>query len=650
MKISCSGCTENEPDYMPPPIGNGDLSLFVDFRGSQFPHRRFDMLPEIRRAGYRFDSPGFPLIPFGHFEAESEGAGPVTGFEQTLDTATGIVTSCCRHADGGVIESTVFCSLDANIIALRYRLSGGAEKRPFHFRYFWDPPRTRLRALPGAPIKLEYDIDGFRRYRGRVAIFTGEMTPEKNFDGCVRLCGGGTEFTCLLCFDDAAPGSFDQLRLRTEQAWRSYWDESFLEVPERKFMEVCSISAYHLRISSTRWSIPTGIYDSHWHGRYFGFDEYFIFMGAIRSGHLAMAKKIPLFRAATLESARYRAARFSKFDEGAARYSWESCEDGAEGSPPGFWYEHIFHMSNIALECAEFYRFSGDRTYLEEDGWPVIRACVKFFLDGVLGFSREGRLIVNNCTDLERLGPFRSNPFMTTCGVIAALEEAAWCAEELGRERDLAAECRRVAAELRISLPHDGRRYLPYPGCTVPSIAVLAGIYPYAVLPDNDPLALEALRTFRESIELAGNMYETGRSICAWYAGWLAIAEIRTGNSRAAYETLRCAAEDTGNFSQLFEIREKGMRPYFTTAEGVFLHAVTELLLRITSERILIAPALPAEWRSFAFALPLPFGGRLRVSVENGKLTRLDRRAGTGMELPLSGLERFERISDVIIK
>ena len=43
---------------------------------------------------------------------------------------------------------------------------------------------------------------------------------------------------------------------------------------------------------------------------------------------------------------------------------------------------------------------------------------------------------------------------------------------------------------------------------------------------------------------------------------------------RCLFEEL---AEETGCFSEMFEIYECGTRPWFTTAEGIFVQAVTEL-------------------------------------------------------------------------
>ena len=70
----------------------------------------------------------------------------------------------------------------------------------------------------------------------------------------------------------------------------------------------------------------------------------------------------------------------------------------------------------------------------------------------------------------------------------------------------------------------------------------------------------------------------------------------------------------------MFEIYECGIRPWFTTAEGIFIQAVNELLLQFDSNGTpKFAPAVPAAWREFSFRLGKPGGGRLEADFREGR-------------------------------
>ena len=71
----------------PAAIGNGDLSLLIDYEGMQ---RQTEagwgkLIPGIRRAGFRYNTPLGELIPFGYFLTEIPGTGSAENFQQTLD-------------------------------------------------------------------------------------------------------------------------------------------------------------------------------------------------------------------------------------------------------------------------------------------------------------------------------------------------------------------------------------------------------------------------------------------------------------------------------------------------------------------------------------------------------------------------------------
>ena len=72
-------------------------------------------------------------------------------------------------------------------------------------------------------------------------------------------------------------------------------------------------------------------------------------------------------------------------------------------------------------------------------------------------------------------------------------------------------------------------------------------------------------------------MYDTGKSVCAWYRLWKSLALLYANRREEAGEELNRLAGETGVWGELFEIYEVGMRPFFTTAEGAFISAVVQL-------------------------------------------------------------------------
>ena len=79
MRIICTKDDTVYNPYVPLPIGNGDLSLQIDYEGAQRQEKFCDMTPGIRRAGYRYDSAVQPaprgFIPLGFFDQVIAGAG-----------------------------------------------------------------------------------------------------------------------------------------------------------------------------------------------------------------------------------------------------------------------------------------------------------------------------------------------------------------------------------------------------------------------------------------------------------------------------------------------------------------------------------------------------------------------------------------------
>ena len=382
---------------------------------------------------------------------------------------------------------------------------------------------------------------------------------------------------------------------------------------------------YHLRANSTEWSFPVGIFNTHWAGKFFGWDEMFCFQGLASSNHLAISKRVADFRYSGLKKALQRAGHYGKPGVYGAHYPWEALEDGADGTPPGFWIDHVFQMSHIALSAWLQYLYTEDLSFLKMTGFPVIKECARFYMAFMIYKLPDGSMFLGKCTDLERLGPAKLNPFMTSCGAIYTLEAASKAATLLNEDKEESATWVEAATKLRQSLPNNGERYLPYPDCKEESVASLGGLFPYPIFGPENQLQRNAAYNFITKGRASGNMYPMGSSICAWYAGWMASALALLGDKVEPAKLMEEAVEGAGCFAEMFEINEPkvSMHPWFSTASGNVVYALNQMLVQSKDKQILIAPAVPDTWKDFSFKLACYGNLVTTVSVSKGRITKL---------------------------
>lgn len=160
--------------------------------------------------------------------------------------------------------------------------------------------------------------------------------------------------------------------------------------------------------------------DSHWNGRFFGWDEAFNSMALATSGKFGDSRKVADFRTSLLDKAIFWVNKNGKKRSSGARFVWESMELGEEGSPYGFWMEHIFHMSNMVMSTWGHYLYSNDAEFLEHNYELMVESSLYYIKNRL--YNIDGKLKVGYCTDLERMGEAKLNPFMTSCGIIYTLE------------------------------------------------------------------------------------------------------------------------------------------------------------------------------------------------------------------------------------
>lgn len=637
--------SENEI-YTAPILANGRISLTIAPDGSMNPDSSGKLIKNnigraIFRAGKRHKSlPSKPLIHFGRFTQELAGDKEILPLvsEQTLDPDRAEILCDTEYDDGSKVKTIAFVDPERELLIVRKSFVPASE---FVYRFSY-----KLCDANGNPVRfMKSDADDDRivwealdqtNCKGGILVFTdapdaviSHKSDEITISVSVKK---PIKAAFYILFTDLSVGGkeeilaegFENLRARHAGFWKEFHDKGFARTGDESLDRAYKTALYHLKSYATDYSMPVGLNNSAWESRFFAFDEHYMFDGLISSNHIDEAKRVPVFRKNGLGIATRRASSAGKH---AARYPWETLEDGTEASPAGFWFDHIFHMSMITLSEYEYYLYTLDKEFLRVTAYPVIEASAEFFVTHSL-YRVGDRLIVGKCTDLERLGSAVDNPYMTTCGVVSTLRVFSASSRILGVNSELADEYERIADELLESLPRDEKRYLPSPGCEARSISAFSGTYPFDVIDRGDRFQTNAIDDYLGNEDIFGNMYSVGRGVCSWYACWKSIVFTRLSRRKESFDALSYVARTAGDFGEMFEInnRESGAyyHPWFTTAAGILVYAVNELLAREDEKgRIAIASGLDETRGDFDFRIAVPGGLVVTARAGDGKLEKL---------------------------
>lgn len=654
----------NAESYFPPILGNGDISLAPDCEGTlnysfeQYEKKGLSAFDGIvvrcgRRSNNNCRVGQSKLFSFGKF-VFSEGS-QIEDWSQELVEDKGYVQSTCAYKDGAKIFTKSFIHPERNIYAINKTFENVGKNKKFYYDFVLEGYSEAIDELTNILYaKKERDeacigfrIYGMDIYSGEIRLCTNKEYKTEPIPNGMRFefeASDGESVALFYYLEDNLDSDdyiealntikkkidgrgYEGLLTECEENYKNFFALGYVETPDKKLNEIYKTSLYDLKCYTTKHSIPIGLNNGYWHGRYFAFDEYYSFYALLGANRLELAKRVPTFRAdVCLETAIQYGSDCHKREETQemAKFLWETGEKAdIELSPIGTWLDHVFHMPVIGLGAFEFYEYTRDKDFLKKC-YRMIRACAKYFTNYMV--YRDGeRFYIGKCTDLERLGAAVENPFMTSCGAIKLLECCAEASEILEIDKDYRNECRFIASELRKSLPVENDMYVPHTGCTQKSIAVFAGKFPFHVIDDYDKKLLNAWEDFEKHGEKYGNMYPMGRKISPWYACWKAISYARANMPEKAYHALTESYESAGVFHEMFEINEPAVRikPWFTTACGMFISSVNEMLLQSDGKTVNILPAFPLEKGDISFKLAIKGGAVAEVKIKDRKLVHL---------------------------
>lgn len=650
--------SKNDEFYVAPVMGNGNMTFQADYEGTMYHTPNFEGIKSnmdlrIWWAARRYmHKPDFNLVSFGCFGHRIAGEDCIIKTaRQNLDTQNAVMDTSCEYMSGVKVDTQLFIHHDCNLIAVTKSVENADE---FCFEYnlcdvkgtedFPELLTVTKQTVGESSVDLEYKIDaGMYPYKGIVSIFGVGVTKCTINDNKVSLKAKNKGIFYILFSDNVERDDyidfvskqkkyvlergFDKIKAEHSQKWNNYCGEGYALIDDETINNAYNTAQYHLKCYTTDWSLPVGLNNSSWQGRYFAFDEFYMLMGLLTSNHMSAALKIPKFRYDGLDEALFRSS-VPKNEVRGALYPWETLENGKEGGPSGFWRDHIFHMACISCGAYYCYKFTNDKKFLEETAYPLIKSSALFYMYNSIYKLDGGRVVVGKCTDLERLGSNRENAYMTTCGVIKTLLIFDEVSKILGCDEKFAEQCKKTAYDLKRYLPTDGEKYIPYSECKETSIGLLSGTYPFDVIERDNVFQKNGIESYIQSENRVGNMYTVGTGVCSWYMTWKAVVFARMNMCEETFESIKNASKNSGYFGEMYEISDLSTktvyRPWFTTAAGMLVHSVNEMLLQSDENYIYVAPALPESIESFSFKLAAYSGLCIEVNVKNKELVKLD--------------------------
>lgn len=657
-------------DYVPPVIGNGDILMMLDESGAQCAElpepfcRRIGPKPRISLPGRRYEGSVYPLIPFGHIQADVLVDGvPLmrdrrTEWSQKLDVASGCVVTHERY-DGCEVLTTSFVTGDRNLVVISKQVNGADAVVRFSHKWHRNEdaelfPRrisAQWAGMDGVPagLRADFTADGIRDYRGALALFS-DRQGEALRNGIstelrVHVPDGGSATAFLLIVDDmdedylaraqAMPGwalklGFDGVLAHQGRHRAFARSKSYVRLPEavRAVEDVWETCRHQLLGAATRWSVPPGYSHSQWDMRLFH-DELFPFYACLTSSMPEEAGRIVDFRHATLHMA------CSRTGWKGARYPWESIEDGREGLPMCVTvFYQIWHMASIAMCAWQDYRYSRNRDRLADVIYPILRECAEFFRLWALVREQDGTLSTVPCVDLdESRWPVRG-ALGTLSGALACIRMASRASEILGTDEELRSEWLSLEEPLLRSIPVEARAFVPSPGAAHQALSAIMPVFPFEAVPPGSPEAVRTVLSYHDRCRTKFNWRPTSdqNASWTWNTAWMVTALARMGDGERAGEAILKATHSTNTFGSVNEaMGDDRTSPsvWFNTTAGAYMHAVNEMLLGSWDEDVRLFPAIPASWKDVSFKLAA--AGALVVEAEMAdgairrvKLTRRD--------------------------
>jgi len=527
--------TNTGPTYAPTFTGNGELGIRVPSQGEGYSATPIATQAEL--AGFYAEPPGSVQqradIPTWSTLTFSDGGqtfdlahGSTSDWHQSIDLRSGVITTSARwtapdghateltyqvltdraDADVGLVRLTIIPSwtggavvtdaIDGTAATLSTQLGKGWEADAHTDWVDVEATGTttsvaiasKLASTPpvtAAPSPVEQTADQSVGQQVALHLVAGHTYTFTKYVG-VDTSSGTRDPVATATHQAAAAAStgFPALLQANDAAWAKLWSDRIDVSGDPILASNVNASEFYLWASTRAdvdWSIsPSGLSSNGYLGHVFWDAETWMYP-ALLAQHPDLAAEMDRYRATRLPAAEAHAAA-TGYD--GARYPWESATDGTEQIPPpaslfseGLYEQHI--TADVALAQWQYYLATGDKTWLAQEGWPVIKQAALFWASRVVvGDGNSEHL--DSVTGPDEEHPDVNDDTYTNAAASSVLRDATQAAGVLGLTAP--SDWSRIASS--IVVPQDPAlgiqpEFSGYDGSLVKQASVTMLLYPW---------------------------------------------------------------------------------------------------------------------------------------------------------------------------